>query len=162
MRPSTPHAVPATLGTGTGTGSPNQLLGGSTVSVPASCSVSPAPAQPGNGSALVGGNVRLNAGSVTAHQIFRSQSAAVTNGPGTTVVSNAWTAPAVANDIGGINASNCTVALSPCKFNGAVNPSALRSVPMPGSLPLLGGAAAIGWSRRIRRRLKQAQQPPGS
>lgn len=147
------------------------------MSVPASCSVSPAPAQPGNGSALVGGNVRLNAGSVTAHQIFRSQSAAVTNGPGTTVVSNAWTAPAgandigginawtapaVANDIGGINASNRTVALSPCKFNGAANPSALRSVPMPGSLPLLGGAAAIGWSRRIRRRLKQAPQPPGS
>lgn len=297
---------------GTSTGSPNQLQGGSTVSVPASCSVAPAaPAQPANGSALVGGNARLNAGSVTANQIFRSQSATVTNGPGTTVVSNAWTvqaeadALAVASYIGGINASNCTVALSSCKFNDAVNlsgsltltgalsatgginyynvrnvgrnvdlnfvgsgrdyfifnmptslrtnqdwtlqgdvdpakiifnfarpgsnlnltgsdvfgtflltgggtatlnrsgngnpssitgslivinngsalrfgstngsnrvnavingrpfnPSALRSVPVPGPLPLLGGAVAIGWSRRIRRRLKQAQQAPGS
>jgi len=30
----------------------------------------------------------------------------------------------------------------------------------PAPLPLLGGAVAIGWSRRIRRRLKQAQQRP--
>jgi hypothetical protein len=306
----TSSTVQSTLGASTN--SPNQLLGGSTVSVPASCSVTPAaPAQPSNGSALVGGNARLNAGSVTANQIFRSQSATVTNGPGTTVVSNDWTvqaevdALAVATYIGGINASNCTVALSSCKFNDAVdlsgsltltgalsatgginyynvqtvgrnvdlnfvgsgrdyfvfnmptslttnqdwtlqgdvdpakiifnfarpgsnlsltgsdvfgtflltgggtatlsrsgnnnpssitgslivinngsaltfasdnprnrvnavingrpfNPSALRSVPVPGPLPLLGGAVAIGWSRRIRRRLKQAQQAPGS
>ncbi len=128
---------------GTSTGSPNQLNGGSTVSVPPSCSVTPAtPAQPGNGSALVGGNASLNAGSLTANRIFRSQSATVTNGPGTTVVSNAWTvqaeadALAVARYIGGINASNCTVALSSCKFNDAVN--------LSGSLTLTGVLGATG------------------
>lgn len=129
---------------GTSTGSPNQLNGGSTVSVPASCSVTaPAPAQPGNGHALVGGNARLNAGSIDATRIFRSQSATVTNGPGTTVVSNAWTAQAeadalaVASYIGGINASNCTVALSSCRYNDAVNLSG--SLTLTGSLPDSGG-----------------------
>lgn len=129
---------------GTSTGSPNQLNGGPTVSVPASCSVTPpAPAQPGNGHALVGGQARLNAGSIAATRIFRSQSAAVTNGPGTTVVSNAWTvqaqadALAVASYIGGINASNCTVALSSCRYNDAVNLSG--SLTLTGSLPTTGG-----------------------
>ncbi len=129
---------------GTSTGSPNQLNGGSAVSVPASCSVAPpAPARPSDGSALVGGNARLNAGSLRADQIFRSQSASVTNGPGTTVVSSAWTvqaeadARAVATYIGGINASNCTVALSSCKFNDAVNLSG--SLTLTGALPSTGG-----------------------
>ncbi|MEA5390714.1 hypothetical protein VB738_05495 [Cyanobium gracile UHCC 0139] len=129
---------------GTSTRSPNQLNGGSIVSVPASCSVTPPlPAQPGNGHALVGGNARLNAGSIAATQIFRSQSATVTNGPGTTVVSNAWTtqaevdALAVASYIGGINASNCTVALSSCRYNDAVNLSG--SLTLTGSLSETGG-----------------------
>jgi hypothetical protein len=137
----TSSTVQSTLGTSTN--SPNQLNGGSTVSVPASCSVAPAaPAQPSNGSALVGGNARLNAGSIQANQIFRSQSATVTNGPGTTVVSNAWTvqaeadALAVATYIGGINASNCTVALSSCQFNDAVN--------LSGSLTLTGALSGTG------------------
>lgn len=129
---------------GTSTGSPNQINGGPTVSVPARCSVAPpAPAQPGNGHVLVGGQARLNAGSVAATRIFRSQSATVTNGPGTTVVSNAWTiqaeadALAVASYIGGINAANCTVALSSCRYNDAVNLSG--SLTLTGSLPTTGG-----------------------
>jgi hypothetical protein len=129
---------------GTSTGSPNQLNGGSTVSLPTTCSVtSPAPAQPGNGHALVGGQARLNAGSIAATRIFRSASATVTNGPGTTVVSNAWTvqaqadALAVASYIGGINASNCTVALSSCRYNDAVNLSG--NLTLTGSLPTTGG-----------------------
>ncbi len=137
----TSSTVQSTLGTSTN--SPNQLNGGSTVSVPPSCSVAPAaPAQPSNGSALVGGNARLNAGSIQANQIFRSQSATVTNGPGTTVISNAWTiqaqadALAVATYIGGINASNCTVALSSCRFNDAVN--------LSGSLTLTGAMSGTG------------------
>lgn len=137
----TSSTVQSTLGTSTN--SPNQLNGGSTVSVPASCSVAPpAPAQPSNGSALVGGNARLNAGSIQANQIFRSQSATVSNGPGTTVISNAWTvqaqadALAVATYIGGINASNCTVALSSCQFNDAVN--------LSGSLTLTGAMSGTG------------------
>lgn len=137
----TSSTVQSTLGTSNN--SPNQLNGGSTVSVPASCSVAPAaPAQPSNGSALVGGNARLNAGSIQANQIFRSQSATVTNGPGTTVISNAWTvqaeadALAVATYIDGINASNCTVALSSCQFNDAVN--------LSGSLTLTGALSGTG------------------
>jgi len=129
---------------GTSTGSPNQINGGSNVSVPASCSVAPpAPALPGNGHVLVGGQARLNAGSIDATRIFRSQSATVTNGPGTTVVSNAWTvqaeadARAVASYIGGINASNCTVALSSCRYNDAVNLSG--SLTLTGSLSETGG-----------------------
>ncbi|WP_216908859.1 hypothetical protein [Synechococcus sp. CCY 0621] len=41
------------------------------------------------------------------------------------------------------------------------NPTALRNVPVPGPLPLLGGAIAFGWSRRLRQRLNQAQKAPG-
>lgn len=131
---------------GTSTGSPNQLNGGATVSVPASCSVAPPlPAQPGDGHALVGGEARLNAGSIDATRIFRSESATVTNGPGTTVVSNAWTvqaeadALAVASYIGGITGSTCTAALSSCRYNDAVNLSGNLTLTLTGSLPGTGG-----------------------
>jgi len=132
---------------GTSTGSPNQLNGGAAVSVPASCSVAPLlPAQPGDGHALVGGQARLNAGSIDATRIFRSHSATVTNGPGTTVVSNAWTvqaeadALAVASYIGDITASTCTVALSSCRYNDAFNLSG--NLTLTGSLP---GTGAINY-----------------
>ncbi|WP_216903465.1 hypothetical protein [Synechococcus sp. CCY 9618] len=127
---------------GTSPNSPNQINGGSTASVPQSCSVStPTVAQPGNGNVLVGGSSNINAGSVTANQIYRSDSATVTNGPGTTQIDNAWTTKAqadalsVASYISGINATNCT-ALTSCSYKTINLTGALN---IGGALPLTGG-----------------------
>lgn len=48
--------------------------------------------------------------------------------------------------------------ISQTNYNGAITFSQLTPAnspePVPGSLPLMGAAAAFGWSRRMRRRLK--------
>ena len=48
---------------------------------------------------------------------------------------------------------------NPRTRQGLRNIGALQFAPVPGPLPLAGAAAALGWSRRLRRRIRGSQRP---